>query len=169
MSAILEPSLAQSDMLELVVSAEPAHSVRPDDNARFVTFFLGEDLYGISADEVAEVTHPLPVSPLPSGPEFLGGISPLRGEIVAVVDLQRMLGGSTSRSAVRPKIVVLRSADNETQPAFKVDRMHELMSLDTRVLTADKDLGPVILATAKVDERIVKVIKPEAVRDALRS
>ena len=158
-----------SDVLNVKAVAEKPSASHSADSTRYVTFFFGDALYCVAADEVAEVAHTLPVSPLPHGPEFLSGISPLRGEIVAVIDVGRMLGRSTVASSARSKCVVLRKSETETQPAFKVDRMHELVTLGNANLTVHPQAGSIILGTAEFGSRTVKVISPTTIRAALNS
>ncbi len=58
---------------------------------KFIVFVLDDELFAISSKQVAEVTHPLAVTPLPNAPEWLLGIANLRGEIISVADLQKIL------------------------------------------------------------------------------
>ena len=167
--SILEIDNFESEILEVDAEFAGSRISRPPDAARFVTFFFGKDLFGLAAHEVAEITHPLPVSPLPRGPEFLSGIAPLRGEVVAVVDLCRMLGGTPSRSSGREKLVMLRSSEHETQPAFQVERMHELVSLSESDISVKDVSKSAVLGTADIDGRCITIIRPEAVRAALCS
>ncbi|MEP7212869.1 MAG: chemotaxis protein CheW [Acidobacteriota bacterium] len=151
------------------VVAEETAASNPAGSTRFVTFFFGDDLYGLAADEVSEVTHPLPVSPLPHGPEFLSGISPLRGEIVAVIDVGRMLGRNAVTSSARSKCVVLGKSENETQAAFKVDKMHELATLANVDLSVNPQAKSIFWGTAKCGGNTIKIISPTAIRAALGS
>lgn len=164
----IEPQI-HSEILNPEIVAEKAHASPPGSSIRFVTFYFGDDLYCLAADEVTEVTHPLPVSPLPHGPEFLSGISPLRGEIVAVIDVGRMLGRILVTSPARSKCVVLRRSENETQAAFKVDKMHELVTLNPEEMIADAEMGSIVLGTADLGGQMIKIISPAAIRAALNS
>lgn len=165
----LEIDNAECEILEVDAEFAGSSPSRPSDAVRFVTFFFGDDLYGLAAQEVAEVTHPLPVSRLPHCPEFLSGIAPLRGEVVAVVDLRQMLGVKTLRSSGREKLVMLTSSEHQTQPAFKVERMHELVSFSPSEITLDDVSRPAVMGTANIDGRRVTIVRPEAVRAALHS
>jgi purine-binding chemotaxis protein CheW len=169
-ASILEINpVIHSDALEADVTTTETAASRPAGSTRYVTFFFGDDLYGLAAEVVAEVTHPLPISPLPHGPEFLSGIAPLRGEIVAVIDVGRILGRSAATTSARTKCVVLRKSENETQPAFEVDRMHELVTLKNASVNVDPRAASIVLGTAQLGGHILKVISPNAIRSALTS
>ena len=103
---------------------------------RFVTFYIGEMLFGVPADEVAEVVHPFRVTPLPNMPANLVGIAAVRGEVVAVLDLKRAIGAQAGAANVKAKLIVLNQKGSKMQMAFPVDKMHEI------VLLAEKDISP---------------------------
>jgi chemotaxis signal transduction protein len=154
-------------VLEIDTYGESANVSRITGSPRFVTFFFGESLYGIAADDVAEVTHPLPVSPLPNGPEYLAGISPLRGDIIAVVALSQMLGETPARHQSASKFIILKSGENDSRPAFRVDRVHELATLDVNEINDSPSPASIVCGTAKVGPRVLNLIQASAVRSAL--
>jgi chemotaxis signal transduction protein len=115
------------------------------EHERFVAFFIGPSLFGVPASEVAEVAHPVTVTPLPNAPSSLHGIAPLRGEVLAVVDLSGLVGETSESAMPRPKFVVLNArSDGDTQIAFPVDRMHEIVSLAPAAVTP-AELGSGVL------------------------
>ena len=157
-----------ADLLEIDSTIEVS-VVSGGASARFVTFFYGDNLYGLRAEEIAEVTHVLPISPLPNSPKLLCGIAPLRGEIVAVVDLRSLLQEATFTQHARPKFVILRAAANETPIAFKVDCMHELVAADEASYSPSTGTVSVLTGAASVDGRSVGIIRGERIRAALGS
>ena len=98
--------------------------------AKFVSFYFGENLYAIHAASVAEVSHPLTVTPLPGSGAELRGISPLRGEIVAMVDIKRLVDEPSQNSLAKIKTLVLKSVNKDDTPiAFDVDKLGEIVAL----------------------------------------
>jgi purine-binding chemotaxis protein CheW len=76
-----------------VALAKPAARARADESALDVaTFRLGREIYGIEARYVREVLRFTDYAPVPGLPDFFIGVTNLRGEILAVVDLGRFLG-----------------------------------------------------------------------------
>lgn len=53
----------------------------------FVTFRLGDELYGIDIMDVKEIIHLSEITPIPNAPDFVDGVINLRGKIIPIVDL----------------------------------------------------------------------------------
>jgi purine-binding chemotaxis protein CheW len=71
-----------------------------------ITFELDGGRFAIEADLVREVVSVREVTPLPTSPDFVLGITNVRGMIIAVLDLRRILGrGATTRPS-RQLVVV---------------------------------------------------------------
>lgn len=62
------------------------------DRSEFLTFTLGEELYGIDILKVQEIRGYEAVTPIPNAPAFLKGVINLRGTIVPIIDLRIKLG-----------------------------------------------------------------------------
>ena len=136
--------------------------------ARFVTFYFGERLYGVPAQDVLQVSHPLAFTPLPNAPDCLLGIAPLRGEIVAVIDLKALLG-EVSGSSQRPKFVILRSETDETASAFPVDLMHEFITVSEDEFVPSSDPGkPYLSGRASLGDVVFDILDPRKISASLR-
>lgn len=97
---------------------------------KYVVFALAEEFYAVHSNLVAEVLGPLPVTALPGVPEWLLGVANLRGEIISIVDLQKFW--QKNPAAVTPqknKLIVLRSAKDNTKIGFVVDCLGEIVTL----------------------------------------
>ncbi len=57
-----------------------------------VAFSLGEEVFGISVEEIKEISEMMPITLLPKAPSYVLGISNLRGNVVPMVDLKKRLG-----------------------------------------------------------------------------
>src|SRR3712207_5866406 len=89
---------------------------------KFIVFFLGDELFGVTAAQVAEVVHPPALTRLPRVPEWLLGIANLRGEVISVVDLSGLLKKRASSYSPKSKLIVLRGPNSNASIAFSVDR-----------------------------------------------
>lgn len=75
----------------------------PEAAARWVTFSLQGETYGIDVMQVQEVLRLTEIVPVPGGPAHVRGIINLRGQVVTVLDSHSRLGlaprepGPTSR------------------------------------------------------------------------
>ncbi|GEJ56183.1 chemotaxis protein CheW [Anaeromyxobacter diazotrophicus] len=89
-------------------------------------FQVGGEEYAIDLRRVREIVQPLPVTPVPCGPEFLDGVMDLRGEVIPVVDVRRRLGFPVS-GAARAKVLVVNVAGRVL--GLVVDAVLEVMRL----------------------------------------
>ena len=114
---------------------------------KFVVFFLCEKLYGIPAREVAEVSQPPAIAALPNAPEWLSGIGNLRGEIIAIVNLPKIIGENSEVSTAKTKLIVLKAENYDTAIAFPVDKLSEIVvEHDKKIEAAGEDDSPFIHA-----------------------
>ena len=121
---------SDTETIGAAASQQP-HDPAANGHHKFVSFYLGGELYALHSSAVAEVTGPLSPTPLPDAPTALAGIAPLRGEIVAVIDLGLTpQTGSSDRE--RQKAIVLKAVDPDVEMpmAFNVDALGELVSID---------------------------------------
>jgi purine-binding chemotaxis protein CheW len=68
-------------------SGRPAPAA-PEAVVQLIVFRLGDEDYGIRIEQVKEVTITPEVVKMPKTPPFIKGITNLRGDIIAVVDLE---------------------------------------------------------------------------------
>ncbi|WP_165699476.1 chemotaxis protein CheW [Hymenobacter jejuensis] len=61
---------------------------KPDALLQLIVFRLGEEEYGIRIEQVKEVTITPEVARMPKTPAFVKGIANLRGDIIAIIDLE---------------------------------------------------------------------------------
>jgi purine-binding chemotaxis protein CheW len=60
----------------------------PEATVQLIVFQLGDEEYGIRIEQVKEVTITPEVVKMPKTPPFIKGIANLRGDIIAIVDLE---------------------------------------------------------------------------------
>ncbi len=61
-------------------------------SCQYVTFGLGEELFGVEVSRTREILSLTPVTKVPQTPEYLLGVINLRGQVVPVVDMRLKLG-----------------------------------------------------------------------------
>jgi purine-binding chemotaxis protein CheW len=79
-----------------------------------VTFRLAAESYAVETRYVHEIMPVKELTAVPLTPEFLLGVTNLRGEILPVFDLGRLLGLGTRQHERTPLLIVL----GETHPQF---------------------------------------------------
>ncbi|HMO81562.1 MAG TPA: chemotaxis protein CheW [Pyrinomonadaceae bacterium] len=150
-------------------SAEPAGRNVPDDNSsgqRFVTFDIGKNYYCLPADDVSEISHPLPITKLPRVSTQIAGIAPLRGEILAVVDLRQLLGEERSAPTSKTKFVVLGSSGPECQIALPVDRIRDVAVIAPESVSDPKEGQVLVAGVAKTTSRTLNILDTGRIRVA---
>ena len=127
------------DIDNSVFSDKPAASQKSE---RFVAFFLDDKLYAIPSVRVAEVIHPLSITPLPGSESWLLGAANLRGEVLAVLNLKKLWNVESSAVSGKAKLVVLRSEQSETPFAFSVDKLSEIVTIFDSEIQHVKEKDP---------------------------
>lgn len=67
---------------------ESEKNVKQDPIIQLIVFRLGDEEYGIRIEQVKEVTITPEIARMPKTPSFVKGIANLRGDIIAIVDLE---------------------------------------------------------------------------------
>ena len=62
------------------------------DRISHIVFRLEEDRFAVDMSRLMGLDRMTPVTPVPNTPEFVLGVTNLRGEIVSVIDLRRLFG-----------------------------------------------------------------------------
>lgn len=95
--------------------------------ARWVTFGLEGETYGVNVMHVREVLRLVDVTPVPSAPAYILGIINLRGNVVTVIDARSRFGLPPREPTEASRILVLE-ADSEVV-GFLVDNISEVSDI----------------------------------------
>lgn len=127
----IEPmfDLSSLDLPELTSSFFTDKQTANSDGEKFVVFFLDDGSFAVSANQVTEVVRPLPFTPLPNSPVWLGGIANLRGEIISVLNLSQICNKQSAPASPKSKLIVLRPKIFDSPIAFPVDKLSEIITL----------------------------------------
>ncbi len=74
--------------IESVSPAAKPERAKPAELVQLIVFRLGDEDYGIRIEQVKEVTVTPEVARMPKTPAFVKGIANLRGDIIAIIDLE---------------------------------------------------------------------------------
>jgi purine-binding chemotaxis protein CheW len=123
----------------------PAQPPRAGEVLEVLTFALGQERCALATAFVNEVQKLGDVTPLPDVPDFLMGVTNLRGQILPLFDLGKLLGtasasaGEKGKRGEQPLIIVL----GKDHPEFGVvaDNVFEVATMRTKeVLEAPEGL-----------------------------
>ena len=79
--------------------------------SQWVTFRLGDEIYGIDVLKVQEVLRITEISPVPGAPDYVLGIINLRGNVVTVVDARNRFSLPPKESDDASRIIVVDAFD----------------------------------------------------------
>lgn len=126
---------------------------------KFVSFFVGENHYAISARAVLEVTARLMPTPLPDCPTSLLGVTPHRGDILAVVQPE---GLDCTGGTGRRKTIILRPVGDgvEIPVAFTVDRIGEVVQFASADIRHTSGGDPIADFEGTFNGNSIRIIDP---------
>lgn len=87
------------------LAARPANPV--EDQLAVAVFELASERYAIELRWVHEVARVLDYTPVPGTPEHFVGLTSVRGDVFAVIDLRRLFGLAASALTDRTRLVLL--------------------------------------------------------------
>ena len=120
------------------------------DGSQFLTFNLGDELYGVDILRVQEIKGYTTVTKIPNTPPHIKGVLNLRGTIVPIVELRTKFGMPTIDYTAFTVIVVVVVRDKVM--GLVVDSVSDVLNIDR------KDIQPPPQFGAKVDVSFVNGI-----------
>ena len=142
-SSVSDPTTALEELLKRVSSAiddgvtpellmegsdKAKESGADDEEAvdlgpRHVVFEIGDQQFGLPLTGVLEIDRCGDITSLPRTPNWLRGVTNLRGQILSVTDFRNLMNLKTDRQAMGEKIIVVNSKRYAATTAVVVDRV----------------------------------------------
>jgi len=124
-----------------------AIEIRSEDGLerQLVTFYLGNDEFGVDIMHVREIIRLTEVTHIPQAPSYVEGVCNLRGSILPIIDGRARLGMEIRQRDERTRVLVLDV--NGTVTGIVVDRVSEVL----RVSHADIEAPPAVIQDMNVD------------------
>ena len=113
------------------------------DGSQFLTFNLGEELYGVDILRVQEIKGYTAVTKIPNTPSHIKGVLNLRGTIVPIIELRTKFNMQTIDYTAFTVIIVVVVRDKVM--GLVVDAVSDVLNIDK------KDIQPPPQFGAKVD------------------
>ena len=118
--------------------------------SQFLTFNLGDELYGVDILRVQEIKGYTAVTKIPNTPSHIKGVLNLRGTIVPIVELRTKFGMPTVEYTAFTVIIVVVVQDKVM--GLVVDSVSDVLTIDK------KDIQPPPQFGAKVDVSFMNAI-----------
>lgn len=99
----------------------------------FLLWQLGSELFALELSYCREIVRDVPITPLPRAPHFVCGLANLRGTVVAVIDLELLLGLCQKKS-LPSKTSLIRPHSTGYPYAVAADKVEDTLRLSTTML-----------------------------------
>ena len=87
--------------------SEAAVAMREPSTVNLACFEIKGQVYAIEVEYVREIVRVLKITPLPNAPSLIEGVIDLRGTVIPVMDLGRVLNCGTGSTEMHARIIVL--------------------------------------------------------------
>jgi purine-binding chemotaxis protein CheW len=104
-----------------------ARQVEPTQVLETLGFGLGVERYAVESKHVREVVRLVDFTPVPGAPEFLLGITNLRGQVLVLADLRKFFGLRQQGLSDLARVVVVGT--DRPELGILADEAHELRSI----------------------------------------
>ncbi len=109
------------------------------DGSQFLTFNLGDELYGVDILRVQEIKGYTAVTKIPNTPPHIMGVLNLRGTIVPIVELRTKFGMPTIAYTTFTVIIVVVVRDKVM--GLVVDSVSDVLNIDKKDIQPPPQLG----------------------------
>lgn len=123
--------------------------IEAEDN-QFLTFCLGDELYGIDIHRVKEIKGYTAITKIPNMPSHIKGVLNLRGTIVPIVELRTAFGMPTIDYTAFTVIILVMVRDRTL--GLVVDSVSDVVRMSQKDIQGSPDFG------AKVDVKFLSGI-----------
>ncbi|MFX3674285.1 MAG: chemotaxis protein [Paenisporosarcina sp.] len=103
-----------------------------------VEFEVGSNKFGINVIKVKEILQPIPVTLIPLAHPHIEGIIQLRGEVLPVVNMGKVLGTELQGSTQEQKFIVAEF--NQQRVVFHVDNVHIIHRISWNQIEKPSDM-----------------------------
>ncbi|HOK03087.1 MAG TPA: chemotaxis protein CheW, partial [Spirochaetota bacterium] len=124
--------------------------IRTEESKQYVTFALGDEIYGISVLKVQSINEMMEITPVPKAKGFIKGVINLRGSVIPVVDMRRKF--MLPEKEYDSFSVILIVEANERLMGMIVDSVSDVVDIPISHIQSNVDY------TAKVDNRSIEGI-----------
>ncbi|HQH29022.1 MAG TPA: chemotaxis protein CheW [Oligoflexia bacterium] len=160
-------------MREQTGTAEQQIAACSAKGGKYLTFQLGEEVYGIEILRVQEIIGMMTITPVPTTPPEVRGLINLRGKVLAVLDLRLKFGMAAIEDTERTCITVVQVGTGASRVVvgIVVDNVCEVLDIEGSQIEPAPSFGAhvetdFILGIAKVGESVVTLLDIENVLSA---
>lgn len=131
-----------------------------DDKSKIVVFSLESETYGFDMEYVNVIETPIPISKMPSVPDFIEGLINLRGDIYTLFNLRKQFA-LTSDNEIIENIKYIITNDNVGRVGFIVDDVNEIITISKDQCIKDLSSLSGAIDNLEIRKHILSYIKLE--------
>ena len=138
---------------------------------QFILFGLEGDLFALPLLNAMEVGHRPEITPLPNLPDWVLGISNIRGEIISLVNLKVLFGIPSSGTIDERRFIILYN--QSVKVGVIVDEVPGILSLDEVDADIQKspyrqgEIVPYISGVSVSEDRFINILDPDKLLSSL--
>jgi len=110
------------------VKEELLEQTEDTQHGRYLTFNLGEEVFGLEIRYITEIIGLQPITKIPEVAPYIKGVINLRGKIIPVIDMRLKFGKEAAEYTDRTCIIVIDT--EELVVGLIVDKVSEVMTID---------------------------------------
>lgn len=126
---------------ELQAKKSDAKKEKENEITKVLTFFIGEQIYGIEIPYVIEIIGVPTITRVPGIPSYIKGIINVRSKVVPVVNIRSRFGKEEIEMDDRTSIIIV--AFNDVQVGLIVDEVLDVLSVSQKHIASTPELSGV--------------------------
>ena len=137
---------------------------------KFLTFLLGEEIYGISVLKVKEIIGLMSITPVPRMPASIRGVINLRSKIIPVMDLRQKFGMGQNPYHDHTCIIITenRLASGNRLMGLVVDSVSEVVviledAIEPLVTSSDEKSWVLLSGIVKTQDKIILLVNTDRI------
>ncbi len=148
--------------MDAVVEKRKASAIE----GKYLTFFLGDEIYGIEILKAREIIGLMDITTVPQTPDYMKGVINLRGKVIPVIDLRMKFSMQEGIHTQETCVIVVE--DNGTSIGLIVDSVSEVSDITGEEIENAPSFGQgidtsFIMGLGKVKDKIVILLDIDAV------
>ncbi len=139
---------------------------RTDLDGKFLTFVLGDEIYGIEILKAREIIGLMDITTVPQTPDYMKGVINLRGKVIPVIDLRMKFSMQEEEHTQETCVIVVEV--NGTSIGVIVDSVSEVADITGAEIEDAPNFGQgidtsFIMGLGKVKDKIIILLDIETV------
>ena len=139
---------------------------RTDLDGKFLTFVLGDEIYGIAILKAREIIGLMDITTVPQTPDYMKGVINLRGKVIPVIDLRKKFSMQEGVHTQETCVIVVEV--NGSSIGLIVDSVSEVSDITGEEIENAPSFGQgidtsFIMGLGKVKNKIIILLDIDAV------